>query len=76
MLELVVETRKHTIRMQRNITTRNWYKLDPPSLKEWLKVVGEIYAVEKFTNILRLKKDIVADKWEKLTFMAPRKMYE
>ncbi|CAI5636845.1 unnamed protein product [Oreochromis niloticus] len=47
--------------------TRNWYKLDPPSSKDWLNVVGEIYAMEKMTYILRLKEDIFVAKWEKWT---------
>lgn len=47
--------------------TRNWYKLDPPSLKEWLNIVGEIYTMEKMTYTLRLKEDIFVDKWKKWT---------
>lgn len=47
--------------------TRNWCKLDPPSSKDWLNIVGEIYAMEKMTYILRLKEDIFVAKWEKWT---------
>ena len=45
--------------------TRAWYKADPPTKKQWLGVVEEIYNMERFTYILRVQEGKFDSRWEK-----------
>ena len=36
--------------------TRKWYKTEPPTKDDWLKIVNEIYDMEQFTCKIRTEK--------------------
>lgn len=45
--------------------TRLWNKPNPPTQKQWLGIVEEIYEMEKLTHILRIQEVLFDVKWEK-----------
>ena len=56
---------KALLAASKKITTRAWYKADPPTKKQWLGVVEEIYDMERFTYILRVQERKFESRWEK-----------
>ena len=51
---------------RKNIT-RLWYKPEPPTEKQWMCTVNEIFVMAKMTYRLRLQETSFNKKWEKLT---------
>lgn len=47
--------------------TRFWYKMEPPTVDQWLSTVEDIFVMEKLTHRLRLQEMQFCDKWEKWT---------
>ncbi len=43
--------------------TRRWLTKDPPSVKDWIRVVQDIFEMEKLTFILRLEQDRFESLW-------------
>uniref|UniRef100_A0A671XN45 Reverse transcriptase domain-containing protein n=1 Tax=Sparus aurata TaxID=8175 RepID=A0A671XN45_SPAAU len=50
--------------------TRKWYKPDPPTQDDWLKIVNEIYVMELLTHKIRTQEEQCREKWEKWTVYA------
>ena len=47
---------------------RKWYKPDPPTQDDWLKIVNEIYVMEHLTLMIRTQEEQCQEKWKKWTF--------
>jgi len=47
--------------------TRKWYKTDPPSQEEWMKIMDKIHSMEQLTYKIRIQEDRFCRKWEKWT---------
>jgi len=47
--------------------TKRWYKSDPPTRDEWLKLVSEISVMEWLTLKIRVQEDQCANNWGKWT---------
>lgn len=45
--------------------TKNWYKPEPPSFKQWMDIVKEIFVMERMTFSLRSRGTTFLRKWEK-----------
>ena len=45
--------------------TRNWCKTDPPTFKQWIEIVRQIYIHEEITFKLRLRGKIFTKMWRK-----------
>lgn len=45
--------------------TKNWLKIDPPRLDQWLEIIEEIYLMESLTFSLRLKGHVFKKRWTK-----------
>jgi len=43
--------------------TENWYKSEPPGLKEWMDLIKEIFIIENMTFSLRSRGAIFPRKW-------------
>lgn len=46
--------------------TRNWLNVNTPKQEQWLEIVQDIFVMEKFTYLLRVKEDTFKKNWEKL----------
>lgn len=44
---------------------RNWLKADPPRAEQWLKIIEEIYSLERLMFFLRLKGHVFKKRWTK-----------
>lgn len=44
--------------------TRNWLVKDSPTVGDWIKVVQDIFIMEKLTFILRLQQDEFENYWK------------
>ncbi len=51
----------------KKVITRNWMKSDPPSPRQWLDIVEEIYTMERLTYCLRMKAGTLDQRWHKWT---------
>ena len=49
--------------------TRNWLKMEPPTLNAWLGIIQEIHIMEKLTHALRLQQPEFNKRWAKWTKM-------
>ena len=60
LLKILLAACKKTI-------TRRWYKTDPPTQEEWLKIVKEIYVMEHLTHCVKIQEEQFHEKWKKWT---------
>lgn len=47
--------------------TKRWYKPDPPTQNEWLKIVRGIHDMELLTHRIRSQEQQCQEKWKKWT---------
>ena len=47
--------------------TRKWYRTDPPTQEDWMKIMDEIHIMEQMTHKIRTQEDQCCLKWEKWT---------
>lgn len=45
--------------------TRNRLNVNTPKQEQWLEIVQDIFVMEKFTYLLRVKEDTFKKNWEK-----------
>lgn len=60
LIKILLEASKKAI-------TRKLHKEEPPTQRNWLEIIDEMYVMERLTHIIRLQQTIWEDRWEKWT---------
>lgn len=67
--EYVLDEDKHLTKIllitSKKVITRNWYKTEPPTVRQWLELVKEICIMERMTYQLRMRVNVFDKKWMK-----------
>lgn len=55
--------------------TKKWFKSDPPTTQDWIKIVNGIFEMEILTHRLRTQEENCRDKWDKWTKFTSTRHY-